>query len=419
MRRFVFMLGMLLLLSAPSFAQGTIEGLSPVPTFPLPDPAITPSDLWITQGCVTPAACDYKISPTKLGYIFQGTVAPISPAQLQLWWDTNTSPPILKVFQSSSWVPFPNVSGFAPLNSPAFTGVPTAPTAAVGDTSTQIATDAFVAASQRKKLAADLTMYVSSAGSDTSNDCLSVGIPCATMQHPYDLLRDGYDLAGHNVVISLYNGCTPTCTYVAGFYDPQQLPGQVGPESLTIQGDPSNLDHVVITGVVSVPTDSALANARASYSGNFRLAFVKLQSTSSEIYCSLGGLIQYHDVDFGAATVNQVFANYQGVCFSTGNNTISGGANAHLASGTLGILHGGSGAFPSTTTLIGTPAFVSGFAQCTAGAAIDAPNVTFVGPATGPRYQGSTNCTINTNGAGATYFPGNAGGSVATGAVYN
>jgi hypothetical protein len=37
-----------------------------------------------------------------------------------------------------------NVSGFAPLNSPNFTGVPTAPTPALNDNSTKIATTAFV-----------------------------------------------------------------------------------------------------------------------------------------------------------------------------------------------------------------------------------------------------------------------------------
>jgi hypothetical protein len=55
------------------------------------------------------------------------------------------------VVAESNGVPFGSAafqpaSAFAPLASPALTGTPTAPTAAPGDTSTQLATDAFVAA---------------------------------------------------------------------------------------------------------------------------------------------------------------------------------------------------------------------------------------------------------------------------------
>lgn len=43
------------------------------------------------------------------------------------------------------------VAGGAPLNSPAFTGTPTAPTAAVATNTTQLATTAFVSAATRTK----------------------------------------------------------------------------------------------------------------------------------------------------------------------------------------------------------------------------------------------------------------------------
>lgn len=45
---------------------------------------------------------------------------------------------------STQTVAFPGFTGYAPLESPAFTGTPTAPTATLGDDSTQIATTAFV-----------------------------------------------------------------------------------------------------------------------------------------------------------------------------------------------------------------------------------------------------------------------------------
>jgi hypothetical protein len=62
-----------------------------------------------------------------------------------------------------SWVELGTVvdlSGYAPLASPAFTGTPTAPTATEGDNSTQIATTAFV------KTAADAAQAAAEAASD-------------------------------------------------------------------------------------------------------------------------------------------------------------------------------------------------------------------------------------------------------------
>lgn len=74
-----------------------------------------------------------------------------------------------------------------------------------------------------------------------------------------------------------------------------------------------------------------------------------------------------------------------------------------------------------TVTLTGTPAFSSGFIAAINGGAVQSPvtssNV-FTGAATGPRYSANTNGVINTFGGGATYFPGNAGGSTATGGQY-
>jgi hypothetical protein len=63
-------------------------------------------------------------------------------------------------------------------------------------------------------------------------------------------------------------------------------------------------------------------------------------------------------------------------------------------------------------TLTGTPAFTAGFALCSgSGAYIQHTGGSFTGPATGARYALSLNGAINTAGAGANYFPGNAAGT--------
>jgi hypothetical protein len=45
--------------------------------------------------------------------------------------------------------------------------------------------------------------------------------------------------------------------------------------------------------------------------------------------------------------------------------------------------------------------------------------VTYSGAATGSRYGAALNGVIQTNGGGATYFPGNSAGSTSVGGQYN
>jgi hypothetical protein len=44
--------------------------------------------------------------------------------------------------------------------------------------------------------------------------------------------------------------------------------------------------------------------------------------------------------------------------------------------------------------------------------------MTFTGSATGPRYRADSLGLIQTNGAGATYLPGNSAGSTSAGGQY-
>ena len=71
-----------------------------------------------------------------------------------------------------------------------------------------------------------------------------------------------------------------------------------------------------------------------------------------------------------------------------------------------------------TVTLTGTPAFTTAYAYATTTAVIIANGCTFTGGATGKYYDARLNAVINTVGGGATYFPGDAAGSTATGAQY-
>jgi hypothetical protein len=104
MKRPFLILALATLLGAtPAFAASTINQLPPIP-FPLSDPgnpATAVENLWISSG--TGASADFRITPTQLGYVFQGSTAPSSPTPFQYWWDTTANPRVLKVWTGSTW----------------------------------------------------------------------------------------------------------------------------------------------------------------------------------------------------------------------------------------------------------------------------------------------------------------------------
>lgn len=69
--------------------------------------------------------------------------------------------------------------------------------------------------------------------------------------------------------------------------------------------------------------------------------------------------------------------------------------------------------------LAGNPFLLrQGFNHAIGGSSTRATGMTFSGAATGKRYDVATNGVINTNGGGASYFPGNVSGTSATGGQY-
>ena len=102
-----------------------------------------------------------------------------------------------------------------------------------------------------------------------------------------------------------------------------------------------------------------------------------------------------------------------GVEGASGNFSISGGAARSLVTQT-GILR----VTGVTVTLTGTPAFSTAFASANLMGFLFAANITFSGSGTGKRYDSVNNSVVYTNGAGASYFPGNATGTTSNGGQY-
>lgn len=85
----------------------------------------------------------------KLLENFASATPPVNPTIGQIWYNTDTKSALvysqIGVTTDGEWAEIgDSIDGLAPLASPAFTGVPTAPTASAGTSTTQIATTAFV-----------------------------------------------------------------------------------------------------------------------------------------------------------------------------------------------------------------------------------------------------------------------------------
>jgi hypothetical protein len=102
------------------------------------------------------------------------------------------------------------------------------------------------------------------------------------------------------------------------------------------------------------------------------------------------------------------------VLVATGSYAISGGGLGHVLAASGGFVF----TERLTVTLTGTPAFSAAYANALSLGGYIADIMTFSGSATGKRYNVALNAIINTTTASATYFPGNASGTSATGGQY-
>lgn len=248
----------------------------------------------------------------------------------------------------------------------------------------------------REKLTAARTYYVRTDGSDSNNGLAdSSGGAFLTIQKAMEVVGN-LDNATFGVTVQARTG---------SFTGPVFLPLMVGTGLLDIVGDtttPSNCS--ISSGSVCF---QAADNARAIVRG-FKV------SGAGGIRAIRGGGIFYNSIDFGSCSTYQIEATNGGWLQSTGSYAISGSSPKHITCTVLSrvVLAGG------TITLTGTPAFSDAFVRCTAVSAVQVQASAFSGSATGARYRVESNAVVDTGGAGATYLPGNASGTVDSTGVY-
>lgn len=259
----------------------------------------------------------------------------------------------------------------------------------------------------RERLTANRTYYVRTDGNDANTGLVnSAGGAFLTIQKAVDVAA-AIDLVIYTITISVQDGTySPSSTI--------NLKPYLGAGPITIQGNVTTPANVLVSSSAS---GFAINGSNA---GSWSIEGLKITNSggggvqsSGATSLSLGnnnygatGAGQYQLRAFGGGFIN-FYANY----------TVSAGAGNHLYALSGGVItYNGS----LTITVSGTPAFTNEFVRADGASVIYFNSgVSYSGSATGTRYRTSGNSSINTQGGGETFFPGNAAGVKATGGVYD
>ncbi|AZO54870.1 MULTISPECIES: hypothetical protein [unclassified Mesorhizobium] len=278
--------------------------------------------------------------------------------------------------------------------------------------------DALQVAAGKKRgvLTAARTFYVRTDGADTHDGLTNAaGGAFLTVQKAIDVAAS-LDTSIYDVTIQIG----------AGTYDIGNVgliaKSAVGAGSIIIVGNEASPSTVVLrtTGVFSGNVANLVSQ---NLSTVYKLRGVRIESTGSGISFGLlvvgSSRLEFQNIDVGAGLYQQLRAADGGVLIATGPYSVSGSSSAgglHWSAVGGAIIRVQS----QTVTFAGTLSFGS-FASSTTGAIVFANGITFAGTAgsvTGTRYAVDANAVISINGAGATYFPGNAAGTVTNGGQY-
>jgi hypothetical protein len=263
-------------------------------------------------------------------------------------------------------------------------------------------------------------VYVSGVSGNDANDGLTTGTPFKTIQKAVNYMLSNIDLGPNSAYISIEGGQT----YNEGI--------QIGSSPMGLLGL-GYWQMLSYNGLVSIVGPSGYAlnlsgGAQLVLNGNFLLSCLSSSAGPNGVVCSISGS------RFGIAGSGTTFGNSPGCkhlyaanggeinnASGQGSYNVGGGADFHLYAGQNGIITMQAGGIygPKAINLSGTPNFAVAYATAVGGGSITHIGPTFTGTAaSGIKYVAQLNATINTQGAGASYFPGTVAGSVSTGGQY-
>ena len=264
----------------------------------------------------------------------------------------------------------------------------------------------------RRRLTGDLTLYVTTTGSDSSGDG-TVGNPFASVQGAWNSAAATLDLNGHQLTISVGAGIFvgPGGT---GFTAYGLLVGQNGnPVIVAGSGSGSTILSATATG------DNVFVALYGAYLVIENATLYSSTVSVSAIFAALGSSITIGaGIVFGGmhSTGNHMAVSTGGTIYINSSYTVTGGAGVHVSSGWGGLAYliANSGI---TITFSGNPTFsVLFMAVDSGGIYFRNTHISFSGAAIGMKYNAMNNGVIDSAG-GYTTFPGNTAGYTGTGGI--
>jgi copper chaperone CopZ len=250
----------------------------------------------------------------------------------------------------------------------------------------------------REVLSADRTYYVRADGADTNSGLgNTAGAAFLTIQKAVNVAFTALDVSTYNVTLQIADG-----TYAENVTISAPC---VGTGTLSIKGNSGTPANVVV---------SPASGAAFTVSDNAKVTIQDLKTAGATygIFSRRGAVVTFSNVNF-ADVVQQIRAEDGGRIVCSGNYSISAGATSHVAA-----VNGNVRIQNVTVTLTGTPAFSTCYAIIWMNSLALLNGCTFSGSATGSRYDAYANGVIYTAGAGATYLPGDSGGTASAGGQY-
>ena len=279
------------------------------------------------------------------------------------------------------------------------TGAGTAGIVSVTTAGKAILDDADAAAqrttlSVQETLTAARTYYVRTDGSDSNTGLANTsGGAFLTIGHAMDVARS-INLSIYDITIQVGAG-----TFAESLLP---LPYVTGGGIIRVQGT---------AGSTTISLTGGSCIEGAGYSTWYFSDLILATSDGNGVEANDGIFITVEDVTCNAISGSAFYARAGGTLVVGGAVTIAGNCAEVLTANRKG------GVFMvNDISLSGTRAFTT-FAQATAYGYLQALG-SITGSATGKRYNVTGNSVINTDGAGATYFPGNVAGTTATGGQY-
>ena len=258
-------------------------------------------------------------------------------------------------------------------------------------------------ATDREVLSSDRTYYVRTDGNDSNTGLADTSDGAfLTIQKAVDIAAT-LDGSIYNIYIYVRSG-----TYTGAV----TLKNWLGSGSIYLIGDVTTPSNVVIS---TTSNNCISANGLRS---TYQISGFKLQTATSGNCVSLSGkaLLYFNGkMEYGACAGWHIVVSGNSTLYLNASYTISAGCGVHWYCAEESVIFVSAGI---TITISGTPAFSTYFAFATRVGFILCYSITFSGSATGTRYLSDKNSVLDTNGGGATYLPGNALGSTATGGQY-